>query len=110
MDGTQRANITRVAVRLPPFSAERQAMWFAQAEVQFSLAGISSERTKSHYVVSQLEQRYATEVEDIITSLQPYPYSKLRTELLKRLPLFRKQRAHRILTRGDGRSEARHSS
>jgi hypothetical protein len=43
-------------------------MWFAQSEAQFSLAGISSEKTKFHYVISQLEQRYAAEVEDIITS------------------------------------------
>jgi hypothetical protein len=35
-----------MAVRLPPFWAERPAMWFAQAEAQFSLAGISSKKTK----------------------------------------------------------------
>jgi hypothetical protein len=38
-------------------------------------------------------------VEDIITSPpQQDPYSKLRTELLKRLFLSREQRAHRIIT------------
>jgi hypothetical protein len=95
IDGSQPAEISRVAVRLPPF----WAVWFAQAETQFSLAGISSERTKFHYVISQLDQRYAAEVEDIITSppLQD-PYSKMRTELLKRLSLSREQRAHQILT------------
>jgi hypothetical protein len=86
VDGTQPAEISRVAVRLSPFWAERPAVWFAQAEAQFSLAGISSERTKFHYVISQLDQRYAAEVEDIITSPpQQDPYSKLKTELLKRL-------------------------
>jgi hypothetical protein len=74
-------------------------VWFAQAEAQFSLAGISSERTKFHYVISQLDQRYAAEVENVITSpLQQDPYSKLRTDLLKRQSLSREQRAHRILT------------
>jgi hypothetical protein len=74
-------------------------VWFAQAEAQFSLAGISSERTTFHYVISQLDQRYAAEVEDIITSPpQQDPYSKLRTQLLKRLSLSREKRAHRILT------------
>jgi hypothetical protein len=49
--------------------------------------------------MSQLDQRYAAEVEDTITSPpQQNPYSKLRTELLKRLSLSREQRAHRILT------------
>jgi hypothetical protein len=95
MDGSQPAEISKVAVRLPPFWAERPAVWFAQAEEQFSLAGISSERTKLHYIISQLDQRYAAEVEDIISSLpQQDPY----TELLKRLSLSREQRAHRILT------------
>jgi hypothetical protein len=95
MDGTQPEEISKVAVRLPPFWAERPAMWFAQAEVQFSLSGISSERTKFQYVISQLDQRYAAEVEDIITSSpQQDPYSKLRTEL----SLSREQRAHQILT------------
>jgi hypothetical protein len=52
MDETKHEEISRVAVRLPPFWAER----FAQAEAQFSLAGISSERTKFHYVIAQLDQ------------------------------------------------------
>jgi hypothetical protein len=99
VDGTQPAEISRVAVRLPPFWAERQAVWFAQAEAQFSLAGISNEKTKFNYVISQLDHRYAAEVEDIIISPpQQDPYSKLRTELLKRLSLSREQRARRILT------------
>jgi hypothetical protein len=55
---------------------------------------------RQNFIISyQLDQRYAAEVEDIITSPpQQDPYSKLRTELLKRLSLSREQRAHRILT------------
>jgi hypothetical protein len=67
-------------VRLPPFWAERPAVWFAQAEAQFTLAGIFSEKTKFYYVISQLDQRYATEVEDIIISPpERAPYTKLKT-------------------------------
>jgi hypothetical protein len=55
------AEISSVAVRLPPFWAERPNVWFAQAEAQFTLAGISSEQTKFYYVISQLDHRYATE-------------------------------------------------
>jgi hypothetical protein len=40
------AEISRVAVRLLPFWAERPAEWFAQAEAQYTLAGISTEQTK----------------------------------------------------------------
>jgi hypothetical protein len=100
MNGTLPAEISRVDVRFPQFWAERPAVWFAQAEAQFSLAGISSEKTKFHYVIYQLDQRYAAEVEDIITSSpqqDSYSKLKLRTELLKRLSLSRGQRTHRIL-------------
>jgi hypothetical protein len=42
-------------------------VWFAQAEAQFTLAGVSSEQTKFCFVISQLDQRYTSEVENIIT-------------------------------------------
>jgi hypothetical protein len=49
-------------------------------------------------VISQLDHRYAAEVEDVITSPpQQDPYTKLRTELLKRLSLSREQRAQQLL-------------
>jgi hypothetical protein len=58
-----------VAVQLLPFWAERLAVWFAQAEAQFFLAIIISKTTNFCHVISQLGQRYATELEDIITTL-----------------------------------------
>jgi hypothetical protein len=48
---------------------------------------------------SQLEQRYAAEVEDIIISPPHHePYTKLRTELLKWLAPSKQQRSHQLLT------------
>jgi hypothetical protein len=93
------AEISRVAVRLPPLWAKRPAVWFAQAEVHFTLAGINSERTKFYYVISQLDNRYATEVEDIITSpTEKDPYATLKAELVTHLSPSREQRIHRLLT------------
>jgi hypothetical protein len=62
------AEVSRVAVRLPPFWAERPAVWFAQAEAQYFLAGISSETTNFYHVILQLDQQYAAELEDVIIS------------------------------------------
>jgi hypothetical protein len=45
------AAVYRVVVRLPPFWTYRPVVWFAQAEAQFELAGITSERTKFNYVI-----------------------------------------------------------
>jgi hypothetical protein len=98
-DSTPPAKISRVAVRLPPFWAERPAMWFAQAEAQFSLTGISSETTKFLHVISQLDHRYATEVKDIIISPPKRdPYNLLRAELERRLTPSRGQRIRQLLT------------
>ncbi|XP_023713904.1 uncharacterized protein LOC111867913, partial [Cryptotermes secundus] len=88
-----------IAVRLPPFWADRPAGWFAQAEAQFTLAGISSEQKKFRYVNSQLDQRYASEVEDIITSpSERGPYTLLKTELVRRLSPSPEQRIRQLLT------------
>jgi hypothetical protein len=87
-----------VALRLPPFWAERPAVWFAQAEAQFFLAGVSSETTFFHGI-SQLDHRYAAEVKDIITSPPERDlYSELRNELVQRLSPSREQRIRQLLT------------
>jgi hypothetical protein len=80
-DSLQPAEISRVAVRFQPFRAERRVVWFGQAEAQITFAGISNEITEKFYHVScQLDNRYAPEVEDIITSPpQQDLYTKLRT-------------------------------
>jgi hypothetical protein len=57
---TTSSEVARVAVPLPPFWPERPDVWFSQTDSQFAIAGITSETTKFHYVVSQLEQNYAT--------------------------------------------------
>jgi hypothetical protein len=65
---------------------------------QFAIAGITSETTKFHYVISQLEQKYAAEVDDIITSPpQDQPYTTLRSTLLTRLSPSMEQRHHQLL-------------
>jgi hypothetical protein len=86
MDNSAPAEVSRVAVRLPPFWAKRPAVWFVQAEAQFTLAIISSEQTKFCYVISQLDYQYASEVEDIIISPpEQDPSTTLKTELVRRL-------------------------
>lgn len=61
-------------------------MWFAQAEAQFLLSGITQESTKYNHILSQLDTRLAAEVEDIITSPpKDGAYQLLKTELVRRL-------------------------
>jgi hypothetical protein len=56
-DSSGPAEVLRLAVRLPPFWAKRQAMWFAQVEAQFFLAGVNREKTKFLSVISQMDHR-----------------------------------------------------
>jgi hypothetical protein len=91
--------VHRVAVRLPTFWPERPAVWFAQAEAQFELVAITRQRTKFNYVVSQLNQEEAAEIEEIITSLPEHePYDRLKAELVRRLSPSRAQRAGQVLS------------
>ena len=70
--------LCRIAVRLHPFWPDRPAIWFAQAESQFELAAITRQRTKFNYVVAQLNQQQASEVEDIIIAPpEQEPYDRL---------------------------------
>jgi hypothetical protein len=97
-DSSPPAELSRVAVRLPPFWADRPAMWFAQAEEQFFLAGVNSEKIKFFHVISQLDHRHAAELEDIITSPHERdPYTALRTELVRRLSPLKEQRVRQLL-------------
>jgi hypothetical protein len=98
-DNALQAEVSRVAVWLPPFWAERPAVWFAQAEAQFSLAGISSETTKFFHVISQLDHWCAAQMEDIIISPpEQSPYTTLKAELVRRLTSAREYRIRQLLT------------
>jgi hypothetical protein len=56
-DSSPPAEVSRVAMRLPPFWTERPAVWLAQTEGQFTLAGISRKRIMFCHVISQLNHR-----------------------------------------------------
>lgn len=90
--------ISRVGVRMPPFWPEEPGVWFAQLECNFTLSRITDDATKFNYVISQLEQRYATDVKDII--LNPPvkdKYEKLKQELIKRLSASREKEIKQLL-------------
>lgn len=84
VDGDSQNNIFKVTI-LPPFWADRPALWFSQAEAIFETAGITRDRAKYGYVLSQLPERFAAEVEDIITNPPNEDrYNYLKAELIRR--------------------------
>ena len=98
-DSSEGGHTHRPAVRLPPFWPDRPGLWFAQAEAQFALDSVTSERTKFKYVISQLEYMHAAEVEDIIVAPPAVePYTTLKSELVRSLSSSRDQRVRQLLT------------
>lgn len=90
--------VFKVGVRIPPFWPEEAALWFAQMEGQFVLSGITADSTKFYYVISQLENKYAIEVKDIINSPPSVnKYEKLKTELIRRLSASQEKKVQQLL-------------
>lgn len=91
-------SVNRVSVKLPPFWADKPAVWFAQADAQFSVSGITQESSRFSYVVAQLDSRHAAEVEDIITAPPAdNPYTYLRKEFIRRFSMSEEQRVRQLL-------------
>lgn len=75
-------------------------MWFYHLESQFVLANITSDTTKFHHTMAQLEPIYASEVEDIIVGPpSPNKYERLKTELIKRLSASKEKKILQLVTR-----------
>jgi hypothetical protein len=87
----------RVGIRVPPFWAEKPAVWFAQLEGHFALSNITQDETKFYYVISQLDNKEAAEVEDVITNPLPTGrYDRIEAELIRRLSLSENQRVRQL--------------
>ena len=85
-------------MKLPAFWLDKPTIWFAQAEAQFALAYINTELTKYYHVISQLDVRTATEVEDIISNPSAeLPNTSLRQKLIERLFTSKEQQVRQLL-------------
>ncbi|XP_052565894.1 uncharacterized protein LOC128093378 [Culex pipiens pallens] len=70
-----------VAVRLPDFWRNDPAMWFAQAEAQFALAGVVRDHTKYNHIVAKVDQQTICHIADLVTDpplTNKYPAIKSR--------------------------------
>jgi hypothetical protein len=90
--------VNRVGIWLPPFWPEKPAVWFAQLEGQFALYNITQDATKFYYVITQLDNKYAAEMEEVITNPPPTGrYDRIKNELIRRLSLSEEQRVRQLL-------------
>ena len=73
-----------VGLKLGTFWTDRPAVWFQQAESQFTIKKITVESTMFHHVLVALDNRTSGEVEHVIIDPDPIkPYSVLKEALLE---------------------------
>lgn len=106
MNADEVGHVGAVAVKLPPFWADKAHVWFIQAEAQFATRNITADVTKYYHVVAALDQDVATRVLDL---LQAPPandkYATLKARLIGTFTLSETQRAAALLNiRGLGDS------
>lgn len=74
--------VSRVAIKLPPFWKIDPELWFIQIEAQFSANRITADTTKYNYVVGAIESEVLTQVSDFIKNP---PAENKYSELKKRI-------------------------
>ena len=98
MEQGDEVQVARISVKMPPFWPNNPNLWFAQLEAQFELAQITLEKTRFAYVVANLEERYAAEVEDLITNPPVVePYTSIKRELISRLSMSEEKRIRQLM-------------
>ena len=58
--------VNRIAVKVPPFWAERPELWFSQIEAQFEVSAIITDATKYNTVVAAIESNVLAQIADAI--------------------------------------------
>lgn len=98
-DVVQLINTHAISVHLPPFWHHDPAIWFAQAEAQFNLRGITQEFTKFYHVIAVLPSEVAAVIRDILKAPDPdRPYQQLREALIQRYTLSEHKRLEQLLS------------
>ena len=82
----QEARAARIAVKPPPFYRKSPETWFRQLESQFSLAGVTSDRTQFHHALAALPEEIACDLDPALDR-----YGDLKNAILDSL------RANRFL-------------
>ena len=95
------AEINAVTVNLPTFWREQPELWFAQAEGQFRLRGITDENAKFDHVITSLDAITVANVSNLMRNRPTTtPHTCLRQRSAYVYELSDRERACRLLDIG----------
>lgn len=95
----QSMQISRVAVKAPPFWRSDPLLWFKQMESQFIMAGVTVDSTKFHTIVASIESNILEKVHDIIINPPTTNmYESLKTKLIAAFSDSEDKRLKKLLT------------
>lgn len=87
-----------VSLKLPVFWTSQPRVWFAQAEAQFVLRGITVDETKYYHILAALDQGTATRLLDLISAPpRDNKYQALKDRLQDTFGLSKRERAALLL-------------
>ncbi|KAL7724971.1 hypothetical protein ACLKA6_009760 [Drosophila palustris] len=91
--------VNRLAVKVPPFWAERPEIWFAQIESQFCIAGITADKTKFHTVVASMESSVISQITDAVLNPPAVDmYGKLKLNIIERFCESEQKKIQKLLS------------
>lgn len=91
--------ISRVAVKAPPFWRSDPLLWFKQMESQFIMAGVTQDSTKFHTVVASIESNILEKVHEIIINPPAENmYGTLKDKLVSCFTDSEEKRLKKLLT------------
>lgn len=77
-------SVNAVSIKLAPFWSTDPALWFAQAESQFTTRSITTQDTKFHYIVLAFLEEIQADIRDIILAGKP-SYDDMKKTLIDRI-------------------------
>ncbi|XP_058456390.1 uncharacterized protein LOC131433804 [Malaya genurostris] len=91
-----------VAVKLPEFWKNDPAMWFAQAEAQFVLAGVTRDATKFYHIIAKVDQSVLCHISDLVANPpENDKYMSIKARLLSRFEMSAQAKMEKLLNSCD---------
>lgn len=101
-DAEDSRSVASVAVKLPEFWKSDPAMWFAQAEAQFALAGVTKDITKFHHIVAKVDQTVLRHVSDLVANPpEQEKYEAIKARLMSRFEMSPQEKLEKLLVSCD---------